>query len=122
MCNGQFELGSVWGLAQDVDYDDDDDYADVKIIVNLCHCQVCNGRSLSRGQCEDGSDEDVDCCLEEVQCTWCIQHNTACQRTRKKNTLKTRVLTLFCLCSVSLKQQWRSAFQMMGEFIFPQKV
>ena len=28
--------------------------------------QVCNGRSFSRGQCEDGSDEEVDCCLEQV--------------------------------------------------------
>jgi len=27
--------------------------------------EVCNGRSLSRGQCEDGSDEEVDCCLEQ---------------------------------------------------------
>ena len=28
--------------------------------------QVCNGRSLSRGQCDDGSDEAVDCCLDQV--------------------------------------------------------
>jgi len=27
--------------------------------------EVCNGRSFSRGQCEDGSDEEVDCCLEQ---------------------------------------------------------
>merc|ERR1712110_1258255 len=27
--------------------------------------EVCNGRSLSRGQCEDGSDEEVDCCVEQ---------------------------------------------------------
>ena len=41
----------------------------VTIVVNGCVIKVCNGRSLSRGQCEDGSDEDVDCCLEEVQTT-----------------------------------------------------
>merc|ERR1712073_154204 len=27
--------------------------------------EVCNGRSLSRGQCDDGSDEAVDCCLDQ---------------------------------------------------------
>merc|ERR1712130_469846 len=27
--------------------------------------EVCNGRSLSRGQCEDGSDEEVECCLQQ---------------------------------------------------------
>jgi len=27
--------------------------------------EVCNSRSLSRGQCKDGSDEDVDCCIEQ---------------------------------------------------------
>merc|ERR1711953_1342202 len=27
--------------------------------------EVCNRRSLSRGQCEDGSDEAVDCCLDQ---------------------------------------------------------
>ena len=39
------------------------------IVVKTVSLKVCNGRSLSRGQCEDGSDEDVDCCLEEVQTT-----------------------------------------------------
>jgi len=27
--------------------------------------EVCNGRSLSRGQCEDGSDEEVECCHQQ---------------------------------------------------------
>ena len=38
----------------------------VTIVVKGCVIKVCNGRSLSRGQCEDGSDEEVDCCLEQV--------------------------------------------------------
>ena len=60
----------------------------VMIGVNVCVIEVCNGRSLSRGQCEDGSDEEVECCLQQVAFHFFLSWTTVTKLNNQRENLE----------------------------------